>query len=178
AADRVGGTVLDHRRGEAASKLPVHPDVVVGEYVAHVDLGDDRRTGLVHIADAGVDMRIDQAWSHVFARAIDHDGSGRRAQTLAHLGNLASTDQYIGAFHPTLRPLRPDRRIPNEDCRGLLGYRRYAVLHHRPNERQIDLGHVDGDGADGIALERSGARTAERWIRSIGERRPTEELVA
>jgi hypothetical protein len=162
AADRVGRAVLDHRRGQAAGELPVHCDVVECDHVAHVDLGDDRGSGLIHVAHAGVDVRIDQAGGHVFPRAINHDGSGRRAEPLPHLGDLASADQDIGTFHATLRPLRPDRRVANEDCRGLLRRRGHAEVHRRPDERQVELGHVDGCCTDRrVSLERSGARTTE-----------------
>ena len=177
APDGVGGTVLDVCGGEPAGHLPVHPDVVVGDDVAHPHLGDDREAALVHGAHTRVDVRVDQSRRDVLPRAVDLDRAARGIEVHADRFDRPGANQQVGAFHHALRAHGPDGRVPHQDRGGLLRHRASAVVHHRPDERQVDLGHVHRHGPALRTLKALRAGAAEGRVRPVRQRSPSVELV-
>jgi hypothetical protein len=108
----VGGQLII--AGQTASELP-YIDVAV--ITSPRIFGDDRGTGLIHIADAGVDMRIDHAGCHVFPVSIT---LLLRAQTLATWRSCPRGSE-ISTFHLTLhlesRPSHSDKTAAG--CAGV-----------------------------------------------------------
>ena len=172
AADRVGGAVLDVRGGQPARNLPVHPDVVVRDDVAHAHLGNNREAALVHGAHARVDVRVNHPRRDVLARRIDLDRAARSVQVHADRLDPPRANQEVGAFEYALRTLGPDGRVAHHDRGGLFGDRGPAIVHHGPDERQVDLWHVHRDRAARRTLELVRAGAAEGRIRVVRKRSP------
>ena len=175
--DWVGGAVLDHGRGEATRQLPVHRDIVVRDHVPHLDLGNDGRAGLVHAAHAGVDVRVDHSGRDVLPCPVDLHRASRRIEARPDFDDLPVADQKVGILQAALLSHRPDRRVADDYGAGLVGQGTHPVLHHGPDEGQVDLRHFGGHGANTVALEGFRARASERRASAVGEGRPAVEVV-
>ena len=167
--------MLDHRGGQTTRELTIEPDVVVRDHIAHLHFGDDREARFIHRAHPLVRVRIDEPRRDVLAGGVHDHRTSRRGELLPHAHDLARLHQQVGVLQPTLRSLRPHRRVAHQQHRRLRGRCRATELHGGPDERQVDLGHLHRHGAAGRAGEGFRARAAILGVGAVGKREPTKE---
>ena len=169
--------MLHHLHREPAGELAVHPDVVVCEDVAHPHLGDDREAALIHRADPGVRVRVDEPRCDMLAGGVDDDRATRRGEPAADLRDLAGTDEEVRILETTLRALGPDGRVAHQEDGGLLRDRRPTELDHRADEGEIDGRHLLRHRAARRAGVRLGAGALEGRVGAVRERGPAIDLL-